>query len=264
MTELAIGPTSVVTLTLADEPSDAEVWSEVCAVGSATLAVSAPAPTSTVSTLGVFVEVELTFRVGAVTWLFTAAEVSPGVPPIDSAPIWMRRNVAPPMSVLLYMACPLIAAPAPTTAMMLSVVLLFASTRTLPFALTIGPRSVCAIVWSWIVWMAPAAAAETRPARLNEPANELRFSFELARISTLLLELTSALDADVGLGVLDDQGVVEGRADAEPKCGAQRPLHAGGRGVIPGEQVDELAGGRPRVVLVRPSPRRRCTRPRGY
>ena len=52
--------------------------------------MSAPAPTSTVSTLGVFVEVELTFSVGAVTWLSTLAEVSPGVPPIDSVPILMR------------------------------------------------------------------------------------------------------------------------------------------------------------------------------
>ena len=102
---------SVVTWTLADEPSDADVWSDVCAVGSATLAEIAPAPTSTVSTLGVFVEVEVTFSVGAVTWLFTAAEVSPGVPPIDSVPIVIAEKVAPPMSVLLYMAWPLIAAP---------------------------------------------------------------------------------------------------------------------------------------------------------
>ena len=40
--------------------------------------------------------------------------------------------------------------------------------------------------------MAPAAATDTRPPRLNEPAKELRFSVELARISTLLFELTTA------------------------------------------------------------------------
>ena len=89
--------------------------------------------------------------------------------------------------------------------MMLSVVLLFASTSTLPLALTTAPWSVCAFVWSWIVCKAPAAAAETPPARLNEPAKELRFSVESARISTLLFELTSALEpmyASVSLAIM--------------------------------------------------------------
>jgi hypothetical protein len=191
-TELATGPTSVVTLTTAFEPIDAEVWSEVLAVGLAALTVIAPAPTSTDSAVGVLDEVAEMFRVLAVTWLFTAAEVSPGLPPIVSVPILSAEVVAPPRSVSLYIPWPLTIPSDPTTLMTLSSLLLLASTRTLPGAVIWAPESVCAIVWAWTTWMVPAAATDARPARLSVPANELRSSVESARTSTLLLELTTA------------------------------------------------------------------------
>ncbi len=131
-TEVADGPTRVVTLMLAFEPSDAEVWSEVLAVGLAALTLIAPAPTSTVSAVAVLAEVAETFRVFAVTVLFTAADVSPGLPPIESVPILSAEVVAPPRSVELYIPWPLTIPADPTTLMTLSLLVLLASTRTLP------------------------------------------------------------------------------------------------------------------------------------